>query len=107
MAEIILSKNALDDLKRLHDFLVAMDAEAAKRAGRTIAAHITRLKKYPELVPAIQEKYRILSIPFGKYGYSVAYTYYTDVDTVLILGIKHQKEEFFPFELANLPDSEN
>lgn len=108
MALIIMSRAALLDSTRLSDFLDKLDPDAAARAGEAISASISRLERFPESVPPFNEEYRILTVPFGKRGYSVAYVYFSDTDEVIILGIKHQSEEFFPFELEGaeeeLPD---
>lgn len=99
MALVIMSQAALLDSTRLFDFLDKLDPDAAVKAGEAISAGISRLERFPESVPPFNEEYRILTVPFGKRGYSVAYVYFADTDEVIILGIKHQSEEFFPFEL--------
>ena len=106
MAFIIMSQAALHDASRLSDFLDKLDQDAAVKAGEAISASISRLELYPESVPPFNEEYRILTVPFGKRGYSVAYTYFADADEVIILGIKHQSEEFFPFELEDVDDEQ-
>ena len=106
MALIVMSQSALLDSTRLSDFLDKLDPEAAARAGEAISASISRLERFPESVPPLYEEYRILTVPFGKRGYSVAYVYFSDTDEVIILGIKHQSEEFFPFELREAGDEE-
>ena len=107
MAKIILQEAALDDLKRLYDFLAQYDDEAAIRAAKCIDEAIYQLARYPELVPVLHGEYRVLSIPFGKRGYSAAHVYDADLDEVLILGIKHQREEFYPFEIELEPDADD
>ncbi|MDL2216740.1 type II toxin-antitoxin system RelE/ParE family toxin [Desulfovibrio sp. OttesenSCG-928-M14] len=99
MTLIIMSQAALLDSARLSDFLDKLDPDAAIRAGEAIVAGISRLERFPESVPPFTENFRILTVPFGKRGYSVAYVYFANTDEVVILGIKHQSEEFFPFEL--------
>lgn len=106
MALIIMSRAALLDAGRLSNFLDKLDPDAAVRAGEAISASISRLERFPESVPPFNEEYRILTVPFGKRGYSVAYVYFADMDQVIILGIKHQSEEFFPFELENAEGEE-
>ena len=105
MTKIILSDDAKLDLLRIRNFLKDLDADAAKNAGKTIALSINQLAKYPELVPIVDQECRILTVPFGKRGYSVAYVYETASDTVIVLGVKHQREEFFPFELEQLAEA--
>ena len=99
MARIILSEAALLDSARIVDFLAADAPEAASKAGSAIADSIAILKEFPLLVPTLDGEIRILSVPFGQRGYSVAYMYEQATDTVIVLGIKHQREEYFPFEL--------
>ena len=106
MALLIMSHAALLDSSRLSDFLAELDSDAAVRAGEAISASISRLERFPESVPPFNEGYRILTVPFGKRGYSVAYVYFADTDEVIVLGIKHQSEEFFPFELEDVGDEE-
>lgn len=109
MARLIISEDAQKDLARIRSFLIALDPVAAKDAGQLLANHIARLAKYPELTPVVSDGFRMLTIPFGKRGYSVAYVYEPDPDEVIVLGVKHQREEFFPFELESYeesPDSE-
>ena len=103
MTKIRLSEDAQTDLIRVRKFLGDVDNSDAKRAGQALTRHIGRLVQHPELVPATKDDVRILSIPFGKRGYSAAYIYEPESDLVIIFGIKHQREEFFPFELG--PDS--
>lgn len=99
MARIVMQEAALDDLGRMYEFLEKHDEEVAKRAVQCIDTAISRLARYPELVPLLNGEYRVLSIPFGKRGYSVAHVYDAALDEVLVLGIKHQLEEFYAFEL--------
>jgi len=99
MARIVMQEAALDDLERLYNFLAQYDEDAALRAAKCIDEAISQLAEYPELVPVLNGEYRVLSIPFGKRGYSTAHVYDADLDEVLILGIKHQREEFYPFEI--------
>lgn len=105
MARIIISETALDDAQRLFDFLNASNPDAAARAGNALVTHISRLEQFPESMPRLHGQFRILTVPFGKRGYSVAYVYQEERDTVVVLGIKHQSEEYFPFEFMELDDS--
>ena len=107
MARIVLHEAALDDLERLYDFLAKHDEDAAERAAKCIDEAVSQFANYPELVPLLHGGYRVLSIPFGKRGYSVAHVYDADMDEVLILGIKHQLEEFYPFEIESASDADD
>ena len=106
MALIIMSQAALLDSARLSDFLDKLDPDAALRAGEAITSSISRLERFPGSVPPTTEEFRILTVPFGKRGYSVAYVYFAEADEVIILGIKHQSKEFFPFELESAQGKE-
>ena len=84
-------------------------AKASGKAGETIAESGDECTGYRE--PASESasesaseedvEFRLLPIPFGRYGYSAAYVYEAGSDEVIVLGIKHQLEEFFPFELES------
>lgn len=99
MAEILLTEAALQDADWLFDFLARHDPDAAAKAGSAIGSSISQLERFPESVQPYSDDFRIMTVPFGKRGYSIAYVYEVDTDMVIILGIKHQSEEYFPFEM--------
>ena len=94
MPSVILTENATHDLGRLRDFIVDKNPDASARAVKTLLAALRRLEVFPEmgrLHPSIQGLH-VLSVPFGRAGYVVAYQYMELRDEVQILAIRHQKE---------------
>jgi plasmid stabilization system protein ParE len=94
MPSVILTENATHDLGRLRDFIVDKNPDAAARAVMTLLAALRRLEVFPEMGrphPGIPDLH-VLSVPFGRAGYVVAYQYMELRDEVQILVIRHQKE---------------
>lgn len=87
---------ALDDLRRLRDFLRPKDRDAAKRAIETIKEYIYRLQKSPCLGSPYGDFKRLI-IPFGQYPYIAFYHFDEIADVVNILRIIHSREDIdFP-----------
>ena len=85
--------NALAGLARVHTFLAASDAGAARRALETIVAATDLLQEFPHAGrPAddLEPEHRELLIPFGASGYAVVYE--VRGNRVVILALKHQRE---------------
>jgi len=84
---------SLRDVVRLHDFLVPMSREAAKRAVKAIRQGVKLLGKHPEmgrLVDELPTEFREWVIEFGNGAYVVMYHY--DGKEVVILAIRHGRE---------------
>ena len=65
MPRVIFTEKALQDLKRLREFLKSKAPEAAKRAGLTIQSAIKLLERQPLMAPPalnMPEHYRDLTI---------------------------------------------
>lgn len=89
------TKAAREDLRRLFEFLLEKDIQAARRARDAIVKAADFLRDFPfscrkadETNPFLRE----LLIPFGSAGY-VALFEIEDQTTVTILAIRHQREE--------------
>ncbi|MGD9889328.1 MAG: type II toxin-antitoxin system RelE/ParE family toxin [Halothiobacillaceae bacterium] len=94
MPSVIVTENANSDLLRLRDFIVGKNPKAADRAVTTLLAALRRLEVFPEMGrphPGIPNLH-VLSVPFGRAGYVVAYRFAQFSDEVQILAIRHQKE---------------
>lgn len=94
MPSVIITENASNDLYRLRDFIVEKNPDAAERAVATLLTALKRLEVFPEMGrphPSIQGLH-VLSVPFGRAGYVVAYQYAASRAEVQILAIRHQKE---------------
>lgn len=86
---------ARDDLKRLYEFLLKRDVQAARRARNAIVKAMDFLKDFPfscRKAAAENPFLREIIIPFGSSGY-VALFEIEDGETVSILAVRHQREE--------------
>lgn len=95
--QLRVSEAGQEDLERLFEFLAANDIEAAIRAR----AAIEKAYGFVELMPFACRKIddsnpflRELVISFGVAGY-VALFEIEDADHVIILAVRHQREEDF------------
>ncbi len=95
MPQINVSLRAQSDISRLHRFLVTQDPASAKRAVLTIRDAFSPLRDYPFLGRSIDESspLRELLIDFGSSGYIALYEYDARADNVVILALKHQRED--------------
>ncbi|CAH2784379.1 MAG: Death on curing protein, Doc toxin [uncultured Paraburkholderia sp.] len=68
--------------------------EAARRAGQTIAQHLSVLERSPEIGRPLDEypELRERIIPFGGSGYVALYRYEQDENSVYVLAFRHQRE---------------
>lgn len=94
MPRLILTSEAIDDLKRVQDFLATKSVEAAARAKAVIVDHLEKVQRFPTIyrpLPAQQEQREIV-IAFGSYGYVLRYLFDEEADTVTVLRVWHQRE---------------
>ena len=84
---------ALDDLKRLYDFLLDKDPAAAARAARAIRVGADRLLDSPEIGRPLADGTgrRELVIPFGAGAYLLRYRIHDD--TVVVIRVWHGRED--------------
>jgi plasmid stabilization system protein ParE len=93
MAKLVWTARARADLRRLRDFLVDQNPEAAARAVRTIREGLNTLKIAPgagKIVDRLPADCREWPIPFGKSAYMVLYR--IDGETVVIQALRHGRE---------------
>jgi addiction module RelE/StbE family toxin len=92
VAKLSYSRQALDDLERLTDFLVASDPRAALETFDLIEEAISVLRHHPLIGRPVESGLRELVISRGSTGYVALYAYEEPYDAVLILAIRHQRE---------------
>lgn len=88
------TKAAREDLRRLFDFLLKRDTQAARHARDAIVKAADFLQDFPFTCRKVDEDnpfLREVVIPFGSTGY-VALFEIEDQKTVTILAIRHQRE---------------
>lgn len=93
MPRLIWSPAALLDVQRLYRFLAPKNAEAARRAVKTIRESVQILALQPGIGRPAQDmepEYREWLIDFGQSGYVALYHF--DGQTALIVAVRHQKE---------------
>jgi plasmid stabilization system protein ParE len=97
MPQITYSATAIQDIKRLRDFLVKKDIEVAKRAISTIRAELNKIAFFPERFRPVEGLiyHREAIIDFGSSGYIARFRHLPNGD-ITIIRIKHQLENDFP-----------
>jgi plasmid stabilization system protein ParE len=92
LAWLRLTPAALDDLKRLAQFLHATDPRAASETIPMILDGLRVLANYPLIGRPIDVNRRELLIFRGRAGYLAQYTFRLAEDEVVILAVRHQRE---------------
>ena len=90
---ILLSPDAVSDVKRLRNFLDEKNPDAAKRALAAIWTAIERLEEFSDLgAPTRDTEIRQLVVRFGSSGYIVRYTILPERKDVFVTRIWHGRE---------------
>lgn len=92
MARLAYADQALNDLERLADFLLASDAQAALETLDLIEEAVGVLKRHPLMGRPVENEMRELVISRGRTGYVALYSFEVTHDAVLVLSIRHQRE---------------
>ena len=90
---VIWSQQAVEDVRRLYQFLAVKNVEAAKTAATVILRKAEILDAHPNAGrPAsdLEPEHRELIIPCGASGYVMLYE--IAGDDVIVLVVRHQKE---------------
>jgi plasmid stabilization system protein ParE len=93
--QVRFASAAADDLQRLFDFLAEQDINAAEQALDAIRKAIAMLQSFPfscRKAAPDNPFLRELIISFGNTGY-VALFEIENADTVMVLAIRHQRED--------------
>ncbi|MBI5485690.1 MAG: type II toxin-antitoxin system RelE/ParE family toxin [Deltaproteobacteria bacterium] len=93
MPQIIVSAKATRDLKKIREYLLQFNEEAAQKAASTIIEATNLLLTFPMLGKPLEDisEYRELIRSFGSGAYIIRYR--IDIDRIVIVGIKHSKEK--------------
>lgn len=95
MARISYSGRALGDLERISDSLADDGEEAQLHVLDLIDEAITILARHPLIGRPAEHDMRELVISQGATGYVALYGYEVELDVVLILALRHQREAGF------------
>jgi plasmid stabilization system protein ParE len=92
MPQIIISAKATRDLKKIRDYLLQFNTEAAQKAATTIIEATNQLLTHPMMGKPLEDipEYRDLITTFGSGAYTIRYR--MNFDKIIIIGIKHSKE---------------
>lgn len=89
------TQEALDDIDRLYDYLIAYDLDLAERAYVAMRQAIASLAIFPfshRKAAADDPLTRELLVPFGSAGYVVLYRVESD-EVLTIAAVRHQRED--------------
>lgn len=87
-----LTPEAIADLERLTEFLLASTPEAALKTVDTILDGLHILASHPLVGRPLAHGLRELVISRGRTGYLALYSYDVQADVALILAVRHQRE---------------
>ncbi len=97
MGKIVLSKSALSKLNQIKKFYAQRDPKIGDRAVDIIEAAFMSLLDSPEIGRPFEGSFlrRELIIPFGKTGFVSLYEIDRDTNRIVIVALRHQREEGF------------
>ena len=95
MTRLVIAPQALRDIDRVTDFLLADDPPAAIETAAIICDGLAVLRDHPLIGRRAEYGYRELLISRGRTGYIALYRYDVARDTALVLTLRHQREEGF------------
>jgi plasmid stabilization system protein ParE len=95
MRELVWLDSAVNDLQRLHDFLLTKSPDAAQRAVKVIREATVQLLSLPNIGKPDQDlpDFRDLHIRFGTAGYVLRYRVQTDI--IYVVHLRHYRETNF------------
>lgn len=100
MPQVIVTRNAANDLARLRDFLKDKNLEAANRIGRLLDSAMKSLGNSPER--GREDGYKRILIVHprrSRSSYLIAYRY-VKLEPVYVLAIRHSRERGWSFDAS-------
>lgn len=95
MAALYFAPQALADVDRLAAFLLEQSAGTAAETSPLIVGGLATLQQHPLIGRPVERGLRELLISRGRTGYVALYRYDPLTDRVLVLRIRHQREDGF------------
>ncbi len=92
MATVSLSPRSVEDLERIFEYVARTDPRAAIAVVIRIRKAVEILADHPLIGREAERNVRELVISRGRFAYVALYRWYEEVDNVLVLSIKHQRE---------------
>jgi plasmid stabilization system protein ParE len=90
--ELVYADQALQDMERLSDFLVASDPSAPQATTGLIFEALDILINNPEIGRKVHLGQREVVISRGRTGYLALYRFLPHLQRVLVLAVRHQRE---------------
>lgn len=95
MPRLVFAPRALDDLDRLADFVLGQSRQQAAETAPLLLEALRALSRHPLMGRPVEAGLRELLISRGRTGYVALYRYDTGKDQVLVLAVRHQREDGF------------
>lgn len=95
MVEIVFTNGAIEDIYRLTYFLLETYPEVAMDTGEIIVDGLQVLATHPLVGVRNEDGLRRLVISRGRSGYIAIYDYDQLIERVLVVAVKHQRENEF------------
>ena len=97
MPRIEFSLDSLNDLDRLREFLDGKSPEAWNKAKTALTTEIANLSTRAGIYKPVPDRshQHDIQVKFGSRGYTIRYHYERGGDVVVILRMKHQREQEF------------
>lgn len=89
----VFSTDAADDLDQLVDFLLAKLPQDAIQTVDLITDALAILEQHPKMGRPVEQGLRELVISRGRTGYLALYQYDEAADMVVVLAVRHQREQ--------------
>lgn len=99
MTTLRFAPRAFEDLDRLTDFLAMSTPDLAVETAPLIIGALRSLEHHPLIGRPVEHGLRELLISRGRTGYIALYRYDPIADRVLVLRVRHQREEGFEGDL--------
>ncbi|MDP2067149.1 MAG: type II toxin-antitoxin system RelE/ParE family toxin [Burkholderiaceae bacterium] len=93
MTRWVLSVDAANDLEELVDFLLAQLPNEAVKTVDLVTDALNILEQHPKIGRPVAQGLRELVISRGKTGYLALYQYDETADAVIVLAVRHQREQ--------------
>ena len=93
MTRWVLSIDAADDLDQMVDFLIERFPDEAVQTVDLVTDALGILEHHPKIGRPVEQGLRELVISRGKSGYLALYQYDEVADLVVVLGVRHQREQ--------------
>ena len=93
MTRWVFAAAAAEDLERLVEFLLERSPEDATQTVDLITGALNILEQHPRIGRPVEAGLRELVISRGRTGYLALYEYDEPSDLVVVLAVRHQREQ--------------